>query len=617
MLTLAVWALHFADQKLVSKRWLIGAARLAIFLHFLNREAYRAVGSQYSLKAAEISLRVLASTRSDSLFTNFANLLEGDCLSSGLVAGLLANGQMLLEGERPSLIEFIETRAERYAFDASRYPMYFARTRPPNLNLQPHLIRSTSLTDHIQAEILHVANHSKGMRDIGVGPGDVSIVSRALPVLAKAVQERGDRAITRSLFAERIAEEATLASASRLISATYIARHKTDLRADIATGVDGLVAFDHLAACRWRSNVRLLRLLAETVGFRGALSLTKNVADGLLVELRNSSAQAQISDLFRLICGSLSRCFPGSTFEVERDAVLSILAPARYAEYPEVGCSVDLFEKAFLSAHKMLALLRNAHPTFALAYEEEAMNQGKKVLLLVTATKVESQSLAGVMKDILGMSPVFIRKDQYIASDFGEYSGLRVVHVQCEAGSGGPSGSQAVINDAISDFDPTAIVMGGIAFGVDRTKQKLGDVLVSKMLAEYERAKLKEGEEIPRGQRIESSPKLLSTFRAAEAGNLLTEADVKFGLMLSGEKLVDSRSFLKARLEQEPEAIGGEMEGAGLAAIATRRNVPWIVVKAIVDWGADKEGNNTPEHQRAMANNAFLFIVRTLQKIGF
>lgn len=156
--------------------------------------------------------------------------------------------------------------------------------------------------------------------------------------------------------------------------------------------------------------------------------------------------------------------------------------------------------------------------------------------------------------------------------------------------------------------------MGGIAFGIDREKQALGDVLVSRMLVEYERAKIKGDRVIPRGQKIESSPKLLSMFRSAESG-LISDAKMEFGVMLSGEKLVDSPTFVARLLEQEPEAIGGEMEGAGLVAIANRRQVPWIVVKAIVDWGKEKSANNGEEHQRNIARIAFDVIIRTLLKI--
>jgi hypothetical protein len=46
--------------------------------------------------------------------------------------------------------------------------------------------------------------------------------------------------------------------------------------------------------------------------------------------------------------------------------------------------------------------------------------------------------------------------------------------------------------------------------------------------------------------------------------------------------------------ERYPQAVGGDMEGVGLAAAAVRNGVPWIVVKAICDWA---DGKKHKKHQ--------------------
>lgn len=61
------------------------------------------------------------------------------------------------------------------------------------------------------------------------------------------------------------------------------------------------------------------------------------------------------------------------------------------------------------------------------------------------------------------------------------------------------------------------------------------------------------------------------------------------GPILSGEKLVDEADFKAALFHRFPQAIGGEMEGSGLCATAIRCHVPWILVKAICDWGDGKK----------------------------
>lgn len=51
----------------------------------------------------------------------------------------------------------------------------------------------------------------------------------------------------------------------------------------------------------------------------------------------------------------------------------------------------------------------------------------------------------------------------------------------------------------------------------------------------------------------------------------------------------------KARLlEQYPDAVGGEMEAAGLYSAASELGTDWIVVKAICDWA---DGNKSDDHR--------------------
>jgi nucleoside phosphorylase len=83
----------------------------------------------------------------------------------------------------------------------------------------------------------------------------------------------------------------------------------------------------------------------------------------------------------------------------------------------------------------------------------------------------------------------------------------------------------------------------------------------------------------------------------------------KAGQILSGEKLVDSLDFKNSLLKRYPEALGGEMEGAGLFAAADRSKVEWIVVKAICDWG---DGNKHKRYQPLTATAAVSLVKHVL-----
>src|SRR5579884_2158379 len=140
--------------------------------------------------------------------------------------------------------------------------------------------------------------------------------------------------------------------------------------------------------------------------------------------------------------------------------------------------------------------------------------------------------------------------------------------------------------------------MVGIAFGLRPGKQQLGDILVSRQIMAYELQRVGSDDEgnlvvRPRGDRPQASPRLLNLFRDGEID--WEGAPLHFGLVLSGEKVVDNPNFRAELLRLEPEAIGGEMEGAGLYAAALRNRVDWILVKAICDWADGKKALSTQE----------------------
>ena len=71
-------------------------------------------------------------------------------------------------------------------------------------------------------------------------------------------------------------------------------------------------------------------------------------------------------------------------------------------------------------------------------------------------------------------------------------------------------------------------------------------------------------------------------------------APVDFGLLLSGEKLVDNHDYREQLKRLAPEATGGEMEGAGLYVARQDAKVDWIVIKAICDRADGHKKRNRP-----------------------
>jgi nucleoside phosphorylase len=228
-------------------------------------------------------------------------------------------------------------------------------------------------------------------------------------------------------------------------------------------------------------------------------------------------------------------------------------------------------------------------------------------ILIVTADKIEAQA---VLKTF---SPGQPAKRQMIAGkiyyDLGSHGGAPVFMVQSEQGVATSGGALLTTSQAIQALRPQAIIMCGIAYGLRKNEQKLGDILVSKQLEYYDPQKVdRKLGKIQRGDRATASERLLDRFRGAELE--WTGAPLHFGLILSGEKLVNDPTFRNELLTIEPEAIGGEMEGAGLYAAAKAAGVDWILVKAIYDWADGKKKENA---QLLAADHAAQFVFYVLE----
>jgi hypothetical protein len=129
-------------------------------------------------------------------------------------------------------------------------------------------------------------------------------------------------------------------------------------------------------------------------------------------------------------------------------------------------------------------------------------------------------------------------------------------------------------------------------------------------MACYEHQKIgKNEDEISlRGDKPSSSSRLLNRMRSAD---LLWEGPkVHFGVVLSGEKLIDNLAFRDELLRLEPEAIGGEMEGAGLY-------VDWVLIKGICDWADGNKKLEKELRQQTAASSAANFVLHSLQFVQF
>jgi nucleoside phosphorylase len=156
--------------------------------------------------------------------------------------------------------------------------------------------------------------------------------------------------------------------------------------------------------------------------------------------------------------------------------------------------------------------------------------------------------------------------------------------------------------------------MTGIAFGKNPSKNRIADILVASEIISYEQQRV--GQEIVfRGPIPPSNPTLLNRFENFQNWTFSrpdgSACSTQVGPILSGEKLVDDPAFKATLLKRFPQAIGGEMEGAGLCAASIRVGTPWILVKAICDWG---DGKKHKKHQPLAAAAAASLVHQVLSQ---
>lgn len=235
-------------------------------------------------------------------------------------------------------------------------------------------------------------------------------------------------------------------------------------------------------------------------------------------------------------------------------------------------------------------------------------------LLLICVTDVEVRAVLALVPH--AMKRVIQSRTYY---DLGTFGQTRIYLVQ--ATGMGPTGIRSCLEESICTLVPTAIVLVGIAFGLQSHRQQIGDILLSRQIQDYDPQRWGTGanQEVvihSRGNRVMATEWLLDRFIAGKY-SWPGIASIQTGSMLSGSALIDHREARNRLLQMAPEAIGGEMEAATLCDVAQRHHVDWIVVKAISDWADGTKGQNEQIYQQLAATNAAQFVLHVLRQPSF
>lgn len=606
-----------------------------LYLHLLDRELIEAV--RWEPKPAEVRsiVRLAALLSGESLYASLSSLWENATLSGPLRDELLLMARLdelhVVSRER-SIEDFLESRRQLYFHDQGRYPAYFGSAHSSLARLHPDWHKAQGTTKTLARELGMWAG------SLAAEPQTVRLTRLGPPVLA-GLKAREGRAVTIALFRPHLEQAGLVDSGfaesrlAREISAGYVRDYVTSFGGHLISGIRELSPYGLLHGSSIDYDIRLWREMAAVLGLTRLTSPEDPDLHhwSLYLSARGAPEFMHLAMSSRAIFRGIRAALVArrkDTLDEEETVVPLIVERIRKAVHvqdrlehsPRTSADVvairslqhlDLLRRRLAKSDRLIGE--------AIERERDVMDLTQRAtdLLLVTVNDTETTALRRELERIAGTGRPFFGKHQTYW-DYGPVSGVRVAMVRTAMGSGGVGGSALTVREAIEERQPTSVVAVGIAFAMEED-HPVGQLLLSEILSGYEARR--EGTDdvgrsivIRRGTKTACSPRLLSSFRDARLSDIgISCSD---GELLSGEALVDSRDF-KAQLKKDfPEAIGGEMEGAGVQAAADRAGTAWIVAKAVSDYAMNKSTDNRRRQELAATVSAKA-VVHVLQSGAF
>lgn len=186
----------------------------------------------------------------------------------------------------------------------------------------------------------------------------------------------------------------------------------------------------------------------------------------------------------------------------------------------------------------------------------------------------------------------------------------------------------------LTRFNVRSLIFSGVAGGLDPSLG-IGDVIIAHTLIQHDYGALCDGAIIPYQPGVPPLPGLegpvgyhlpatleaavaeclhdfsLPPLPADAAGGMSRQPSVRFGTVLTGDHFLNC-SMTRERLHIRFQAQAIEMEGAALAQVAARFDVPLLVVRALSDLAGAESHMDFPLFARAAAAGAAALVQRLL-----
>lgn len=598
-----------------------------IFLHFLNREACEACNTPHNFQLSSSIIDIMLISHCSKMAVNISQLLEycGDNAKFlSYIFELTDNGLITLISSAPTIDEFIVSRRQIYDHDRQRYPMYFDDNAPFATRFRIGQINTTATTKLLTRKIFGWEDNLFDPVNRVMNKSDQETIRDSRELVQQITMQHQGQAITRAMYrvehkGKRLSPD-VFSAAGRMISGIYIDQYRSEYEYAQCSGIPGLEYYDQMKffpfydysianhLCRllgyynlkirnWPNVRDQINSLYNTEEHRDFVGWFNVLVDCVFHHVITSANEGKLS------AGNLS---------VVREQIINVLSAFR-RRVDSSSIIVNNLSDFFRHGTDIIKIMgkfgRNTGDAFAKKWAEnmEPLQPNTKILIL-TATDIEDQMLLRELQSD-GFAVAEPRQlGNVIARVFSPRRGIQVFHVRSNAGSGGSAGSTLTAKDAIDALEPDFVVSVGIAFGIDKTKQKMHDILISTRIWNYESARLTGDVSTPRGEELPASSILLDACRHVRKD----DDNVRFGTIASGEKLVDSATFIESLKTQKDQLIGGEMEGSGISAACQRTKTNWIMMKSICDWGEKKN----KKFQAKSAAQAASFCVRVINYLS-
>ena len=545
-----------------------------IYLHVFDRELRTLTKAQLSDKDV-CNIVITASLLSDVIYMSNSNLMESfaefpQAVSLVYELEKLYQAKILVTSDNPE--EFIEKRKKLYQAVKDRYPMYFNDDviKFPSI---PYVL-SDSTTEFLRNRML---SETKDAVPI--------IIRDKYDEFRRILSSRDDNGVTINIldkYLNLISPESRYAA--NLISESYTVRYLNVMDGYLMKNVPGLCHFDYL------SDGNLFYDCYYPVLENVILKFMRDENGNFFNDIAYRIATFKSDDYFCLFMGLLQQTMNSLHEEFERrernsksEQYVLLLWRQAVNKYL-INPFYQIRELNIrMALQTMIRVKDRIEKDYNLKIEIESKHiPDMKNVLYVVATPTELKKVADYYKS-KGIKLFPITKESHTYWDLGIIRHNHVFLVKCEMGAKKPNASILTINDAIKYLNPDYIVMVGIAFALKEDKLKIGDVMVATELQDYGSIKKSNGEIIERGLRVAADKTLLDRFTNAIVN--WSGADIRFGLMITNDVLIDDKSFVEELRSRFPDAMGGEMEGCGLLA---NYQTPWILVKAVCDYGYHK-----------------------------